>query len=434
MSESLFRSDPEGFRVALLCVTLLGVLLAWCIVIHLGCDHLRKPADTRGGFWADDTNHLLVCIVVSITAFFVDFILTQELPSDMGTPILKYPSLCRFEGFWASFSINIAALWCTCASHHFLRRIKGQPSLSFKAYHLVAWGTACGLGVTSAIWAQAVDSGFEEYKMCLYYGEHNQRMVVLNVVPMLLMWLFMASCLWQSASFLDRFSTGTVKLWIAGAKTVQQYFLAVLILTWAPFMLWQCWLAQSPPPHWLSKLARINLGFGGGYTSIMYLGVIKLRRNNLGGAPRPLDASCIHFDASYQDGSSDVWRHNQELLIEHSHREACDRLFPAVRHIMQQLAPEAPDSHTVKATTSIVYQSEYGAEELVRTESLLREEVSDWIERTHRIAQRRLTGLPERGLQSPGSLSGSPVEEGSRPVSTQPPMMPVEFQEAGSSL
>lgn len=414
--------DPEAFKIALLVTHVSTAVGAWWIIIHL-VYHLNKQKGNvpiYKALWQDSMSHFLCCISISITVYFIYGMLVLDLPGNVGIEVLKSRSACRAAGFLMPFAFNIAAMWCCCASHFFLRDIRGQAEIGRWKYHLVAWPSCCALSLGGYLWAHNQDLEYDEIRYCGYFGEHNERMLALGVIPMLCMWGYMVCCLVQSAHFLKHYSTGANRLRMLGGKTYQQYFLAVLVFTWAPFMIWQTYEAfdDLKASKLLSQIARMNLSCGGLYTCVMYCGVVKVKKKTLGAGLTYLDAKCIHFAVSdLEDGDGQLWRNAQEQVIEENFRAAVARLFPSVKQILQSIAPDAPDSYASKATTSIAYHCEYSWQQLLADEQLLYSEVSLWASRCAGIKQRRLTGLPQNPLPMHSFSNSPPAEVGSIPIS-----------------
>lgn len=298
--------------------------------------------------------------------------------------------------------------------------MRGLPSCPLWVYHLVGWGSPGALGLTGLLWAWLGEHpyvpAFPTISRCLYGGEHNVRVLLLCVVPMLLCWGWLVGSLVRARWYLHHKSTLTCKhtrLW--NGSIFQPYFLAVLVVSWTPYIVWQLAVAAAPLKAWtaLSQASRLNLALSGLYTCAMYTAIIRQRRGTLVQGISSRDVRCIHFSVGdLEDGSSEQWREAQELMIDQARRQAAVKLYPLVS---AALPDGLPDSAAAKATVSILDQAEVSAEQLAAEPWLLQQEVSAWLTRSGHIAARRLTGLSDTSCGSPQVSSKEKGPTGSLP-------------------
>jgi len=399
-----YIDDGSSFSYALFVLTSISLIAALLIVAHLLFHHHRNRAEGQtvcDALMSDPLSCFLLLIMISVILFFVDYLLLQWIPG-IGHPMMKSFHVCAIVSFLTPFASAAAAMWCACASHFLLLEMTGVKSLSMRWYHLIAWGIACSLGLAGVLW-NALTEGppvLGRWKQCLYPGEYNERNLILLNSPMLLSWCFIGGTLLKARHYLKHHSTGTHRnARLIGGRTFQQYFLAVLVISWLPIMIWELLLTkrnswQQLPYTRLGQFCRLNLALSGFYTCLMYVAVMRGRGKSLADGLALVDAKCIHFPiCDLEDGSSELWRDSQERMIESNKRDAVAMLYPHVVTLLAALSPDAPNSYGAKATQSIVYHSEHTPQELVDSEQLLKQELQTWLSRSAAISQRRLTGL-----------------------------------------
>eukprot|EP00658_Telonema_sp_P-2_P036945 TRINITY_DN26625_c0_g1_i3.p2 TRINITY_DN26625_c0_g1~~TRINITY_DN26625_c0_g1_i3.p2 ORF type:complete len:241 (+),score=60.12 TRINITY_DN26625_c0_g1_i3:73-795(+) len=214
-ASDVYKRQPQamdGFAAVLFWTNVISETCTVLIMCHIVWNHSQIRSVHESSWlwqrvWDNRMSHFLVCICLSITAYFIDSILLIKTPFNDLPVAFRSASACEFVGVWSAFAANIAAMWASSASDHFRLEIQGKGVRPAHVYHLVCWGGCFLLGMSSWLWAELAGEG--NMVQCAYYGSWNQKTVLFFVFPMVSMWLWIGWCLYQSSSFLEHYSTGT---------------------------------------------------------------------------------------------------------------------------------------------------------------------------------------------------------------------------------